>query len=128
MRQSRRMALSRVNQQQFFETLRISDRFIVELAQTGWTIARLFRKDHRNNLYLPLSAVEYDECAIKHQQSIIRVALSLLSLPVQSGLEPFCRLISEVSHRPARERRELALVRQLALTKMTLEILCRRLM
>src|SRR6266576_1133564 len=124
MRQSGRRVLSRVNQQEFFETLRISDRFIVELAQTGWTIACLFRKDHRNNLYLPLSAVEYDECAIKHQQSIIRVALSLfLSLPVQSGLEPFCRLISQVSHRPARKRRELALVRQLALTKMTLEIL-----
>src|SRR6266446_387902 len=106
MRQSGRQALSLVNQQQFFETLRVSDRFIVELAQTGWTIAGLFRKDYRNNLYLPLSTVEYDKRAVNHQQSIIRVTLSLfLSLPVQCGLEPVCRLISKVSHRPARERR-----------------------
>src|SRR6267142_599195 len=116
------------NRQQFFQTRRVTDRFIVELSQTGSALACLFRKDDRNNLYLPLSTIEYHECAVKHQQRIIRLTLSLiLSLPVQCGLKPVCRLVSEVSHRPSRERRKLALIRQLSLTKMMLEIFCRRL-
>src|SRR5207248_4541851 len=96
--------------------LSLGDGGIVEFAQPGAIACGLVGEDYRRNLHLQANAIEGHDITKEHEDRIISIA-GRSPIDIEHRLKPTGRIVTEISHRSARERRQSTSARKSLIAK-----------